>query len=192
MRLVLDWDGTCTVSDSLVDAVQAFGDPSVYERRFASIDDSLEAEVGTIRATAGEAAAWAVEHVRLRPGFHRLVERFPPMIVSSGLRQLIDPVLGREGVEVDLQCNDADPRPDGWRLRFRDDSRCPVCDDRFKRSALPDDGPLVYAGDGISDRCAARAADRIFARGWLAENLERSGIRYEPFESLDDIAAALS
>ena len=39
--------------------------------------------------------------------------------------------------------------------------------------------------------CAARAADRVFARSWLAQELEREGMPYEPFETLDDIASAL-
>lgn len=85
MRLVLDWDGTCTVSDSLVDAIAAFGDEGVYRRPFGSYGESLAAEVRTIRASAEEVSAWAVEHVRVSPGLHELAERFRPVIVSSGL-----------------------------------------------------------------------------------------------------------
>ncbi len=191
MRLVLDWDGTCTVHDSLVQAIRTFGDPSVFDRRFGSYGESLTAEVGTIRASAGEASSWAVEHVRLRPGFHELVERHRPVIVSSGLPQLILPVLAREGVEADVRCNDADPRPDGWRLRFRDEGVCAVCGDKCKRRSLPDERPLVYVGDGISDGCASLAADRVFARAWLAAYLDENAFAYEPFETLHDVAAAL-
>ena len=32
MPLALDWDGTCTVSDSLVEAVRIFGDPAIFRR----------------------------------------------------------------------------------------------------------------------------------------------------------------
>ena len=192
MRLVLDWDGTCTVSDSLVDAIRAFGDPAVFGRGHGSYGAALAAEVGTIRAPADEVSAWAVAHVRVRPGLRLLVERHRPVIVSSGLPQLIAPVLEREGLEVEVRSNDAEPHPDGWRLRFRDEGPCPVCGDMCKRRSLPDGRPLVYAGDGISDRCAVLAADRIFARGWLAAELDRTGVEHEPFETLDDIAAALS
>ena len=34
--LVLDWDGTCTVRDSLVAAVHDLGDPTVYDRDYES------------------------------------------------------------------------------------------------------------------------------------------------------------
>jgi 2-hydroxy-3-keto-5-methylthiopentenyl-1-phosphate phosphatase len=114
------------------------------------------------------------------------------VIVSSGLPQLIEPVLAREGLELEVRSNDADPAPEGWRLRFRDAGPCPVCGDMCKRRSLPAGRPLVYAGDGVSDRCAARAADRVFARSWLAAELEREGAPHERFETLNDIAAALS
>jgi 2-hydroxy-3-keto-5-methylthiopentenyl-1-phosphate phosphatase len=192
VRLVLDWDGTCTVADSLVEAIRTFGDPAVFERSFASYGESLTAEVATIRASADEVSSWAAEHVRVRPGFRELVESRRPVIVSSGLPQLILPVLAREQVGPELLCNGAEPRPDGWRLRFRDEGLCPVCGDKCKRRSLPEERPLAYAGDGISDRCAALAADRVFARGWLARHLDGLAIPYEPFESLHDVAAALS
>src|SRR4051812_21819304 len=112
MVLVVDWDGTCTVRDSLVAAVHALGDPRVYEgsfqERFGSYGAALAAEVHTLRVTEAEAADWAVANVELRAGFHDLVERYRPLIVSSGLPQLIRPVLGREGVELEVRSNDAE------------------------------------------------------------------------------------
>ena len=192
MRLVLDWDGTCTVSDSLVDAIHRFGDERVLRAGHGSYGESLAAEVGSIRAHAATVSAWAVEHVQVRPGLHALAARYSPVIVSSGLPQLIAPVLAREGLELEVRSNDADPKPDGWRLRFRDEGPCPVCGDMCKRRSLPEGSPLVYAGDGVSDHCAAQAADRVFARAWLAAQLRREGVPHEGFETLDDIAAALS
>jgi 2-hydroxy-3-keto-5-methylthiopentenyl-1-phosphate phosphatase len=188
--LALDWDGTCTLDDSLVAAVRFFGDAAVFERRFGSLRETLTAEVGTIRAGAAEVAAWAVATVELRPGLHELVER-GAVIVSSGLETLIRPVLAREGISVDLRCNDAVADPAGWRLRWRNDRPCPVCGDACKRSFLPHGRPLVYVGDGISDHCAALAADRVFARAWLAETLRRAGVPYEPYETLSEVAASL-
>lgn len=192
MRLVLDWDGTCTVHDSLVAAIHALGDPSVYDRDFDSYGEALAAEVGTLRATAEEAAEWALENVELRPGFHDLVERYDPVVVSSGLPQLILPVLRRERVELDVRSNFADPAPGGWRLRFRHGGLCPVCGDRCKRRSLPDERPLVFVGDGYSDRCASLACDRVFARDGLARYLREAGVDFEPFDTLHDVAAAIS
>ena len=192
MEVVLDWDGTCTVQDSLVAAVNELGDPSVYEREYDSYGAALAAEVATIRCTADEAARWAVENVELRAGFHELLERYRSLVVSSGLPQLILPVLGREGVELEVRSNFADPSPDGWRVRFRHEGVCPVCGDRCKRRSLPEERPIVFVGDGWSDRCASLAADRLFARAGLADFLDEQGVPYERYETLHDVAAALS
>ncbi len=190
--LVLDWDGTCTVRDSLVAAVHDLGDAGVYETEYASYGEALVAEVGTLRVTAEQAAEWALENVELRRGFHELVERHAPVIVSSGLPQLILPVLEREGIDVEVRSNFAEPSPDGWRLRFRHEGPCPVCGDRCKRRSLPDERPLVFVGDGYSDRCASLACDRVFARDSLARYLDEQSVAYEAFDSLLDVAAALS
>jgi 2-hydroxy-3-keto-5-methylthiopentenyl-1-phosphate phosphatase len=196
MQLVLDWDGTVTVRDSLVAAIHAMGDPSVYEggmqQTYASYGEALAAEIATLRVSAEEAAAWAIENVEVRAGFHELVERYEPIIVSSGLPQLILPVLEREGVELEVRSNNAEVRPDGWRVIFRDAGVCPTCGDKCKRRSLPEQRPLVFVGDGWSDRCASLAADRVFARTGLAEYLDAEGVPYESYETLDDVAAALT
>lgn len=196
MQLVLDWDGTITVRDSLVAAVHALGDPSVYDGgiqdAFGSYGEALAAEIATLRVSEEEAAEWAVENVEVSPGFHELAERYQPIIVSSGLPQLILPVLEREGIQLEVRSNNAEVRPDGWRVIFRDEGVCPVCGDKCKRRSLPDGRPLVFVGDGWSDRCASLVADRVFARTGLADYLVEQGVPFDRYETLNDVAAALT
>jgi 2-hydroxy-3-keto-5-methylthiopentenyl-1-phosphate phosphatase len=163
-----------------------------FQDKFGSYGEALAAEVATLRVSPEEAAAWAVANVELRPGLHELIARYRPVIVSSGLPQLIRPVLEREGIDVELRSNDAVPSADGWRVIFRDEGVCPVCGDKCKRRSLPNGRPLVFVGDGWSDRCASLAADRVFARTGLAAYLDEQGVPYEPYETLFDVAAALS
>jgi 2-hydroxy-3-keto-5-methylthiopentenyl-1-phosphate phosphatase len=66
-----------------------------------------------------------------------------------------------------------------------------VCGDRCKRRSLPEGRPLVFVGDGYSDRCASLACDRVFARDGLARYLDAEGVAYEPFDTLLDVAAQL-
>jgi 2-hydroxy-3-keto-5-methylthiopentenyl-1-phosphate phosphatase len=77
-------------------------------------------------------------------------------------------------------------------VRFRDEGPCPVCGDKCKRRSLPNDHPLVFVGDGYSDRCASLACERVFARDSLARYLDEQGVSFEPFDSLRDVATALS
>jgi 2-hydroxy-3-keto-5-methylthiopentenyl-1-phosphate phosphatase len=195
--LVVDWDGTVTERDILERVVLEFGDPAVYERTEAELgrtlthDDVLAIELGTVRAPLDEVVDFVVREARLRPGFRELARRRRPFVVSAGFHELIEPVLAREGIEVDLRANRVDPRPDGWRVRFRETARCESCGEACKRLALPP-GEVVFVGDGYSDRCAALAAQRVFATDSLARYLDSVGTAYEPFEDFHDVAAALA
>ena len=198
MYLILDWDGTVTVRDTLWMLLERFGDREVFERMEGALGaththrEVMEAEMATITAPLEEAVAFLVAAVEIRAGFRRVAERFRPLVLSSSFHETIEPVLAREGVEVELVANRIDAKPDGWRVLWADDAPCPECGELCKRRALPRGRPLVYVGDGYSDRCAALAADRVFARGALAGYRSSLGAAFEPFEDFDDVAAALT
>ena len=198
MYLILDWDGTVTVRDTLWLLLERFGDRAVFEQMEASLGKTrshrevMEAEMATITAPLEEAVAFLVAEAEIRAGFRGIVERFRPLVLSSSFHETIEPVLAREGVEVELVANHVDARPDGWRVRWADDAPCPECGELCKRRSLPRGARVVYVGDGYSDRCAALAASRVFARGALAEYLTSQRVPFEPFDDLDDVAAALT
>ena len=196
MQLVLDWDGTVTERDTLALVVEWFGDGATYRRngpligRSLTHDQALTSSFATIRAQLPEVVDRLRATIRVRPGFRELVERHRPLVVSSGFHELIEPVLVREGIEVELLANRLDARSDGWHVRFRDAAVCTTCGEPCKRSALPS-GAVAYVGDGYSDRCAALAATRVFATGGLAEWLASRGAAYERFENFYDVMGAL-
>src|SRR5438445_8281622 len=199
MTLILDWDGTVTVDDTLILALREFGDWDVYldaaaalARGEITLHEEIRRDAESIRAPIEEVVAWLVEHLELRPGFHELAEAHRPLIVSSNFRQLIEPILAREGVELEVRANDVEWEPEGWRATFRNGEACGTCGEPCKRADVPTDGEIVYVGDGYSDRCAARAADRIFARDGLALYLEEQGVSFEAFDDLDDVLQALA
>jgi len=195
LRLVLDWDGTVTVRDSLVQVIERFGDPALLHELGprVGVDLTLHKEIALefeqVRAPLEEVVAWVLQHVEVRPGLRELAER-SPLVISAGFHELIEPVLEREGVKLEVLANRVDSGPTGWRVRFRDEAACASCGEACKRGGLAG-GRYVYAGDGYSDRCAALAAERVFARDGLAHFLEGQGVAFEPFEDMSDIAAAL-
>src|SRR4051794_4696548 len=192
MRLILDWDGTCTLDDTMDALVREFGALELLDvhldRSNVTLHQIIEDELGSIRVPLADAQAWLVANVRLRPGFHELVERFDPLLLSSNVRQLIEPVLEREGVEVELVANDLEP---GWKVRWRDETVCAECGQACKRGTLPAGEEIVYVGDGFSDRCAALAADRVFATGPLAHYLAEQGAEFTPFDDFHTVVDAL-
>jgi 2-hydroxy-3-keto-5-methylthiopentenyl-1-phosphate phosphatase len=198
VQLVLDWDGTVTVRDTLLMVIERFGDASIEEELDAALEAGrlthrqvMEAEFATVDAPLEDVVDHVVANARIRPGFAELVERFDPLILSSSFHETIEPVLAREGVRARVRANRVDASPAGWRIRWESDSECATCGEPCKRGSLPE-GPVVYVGDGYSDRCAALAAERVLARAGLAAYLTEKGVPFEPFETFFDVAAALS
>ena len=177
--------------------IHEFGDPALLRKLEprVGLDLTLHEEIAlefeAIGAPLDEVVGWVVENVEVRAGFRELAERFAPVVISAGFHELIEPVLRREGVELEVLANRVEARPDGWRVLFRDEASCATCGEPCKRGSVAGEA-FVYVGDGYSDRCAALAADRVFARDGLARHLAARGVPYEPFDDLHDVAAALA
>jgi 2-hydroxy-3-keto-5-methylthiopentenyl-1-phosphate phosphatase len=202
--IVLDFDGTITETDLLDDIARRHGDPAVYQE----VEDGLHAgtitlqecitrEYEPVTLPLDDAVAWVLANVRLRSGLGELValaqeKGWSVRVLSSGFEEMIGPVLAAAGVDgVEILANRVDARPDGWRVRWRDETICGACGEACKRGGLPTEGAVVYVGDGISDRCAALASDRVFATRGLARYLDERGLQFEPFDDFHDVVRAL-
>lgn len=207
VTLFVDFDGTITEHDLLDAIAQTFGDPEVYAEVDRGLDESrltlhevLRLEFEPVCAPLADVVRWTLEHAAIRPGLRELVAsarergwRF--VVLSSGFRELIAPVLEREGLGgLELLSNTVDPDPGGWRVAFRDETPCPVCGEPCKRAAVlaeANGSTVVYVGDGVSDRCGAEASDLVFARRGLAAYLEEKGVAFTPFRDFYDVAAGI-
>jgi 2-hydroxy-3-keto-5-methylthiopentenyl-1-phosphate phosphatase len=201
--IVLDFDGTVTESDLLDRIALEFGDPAVYQEVEDGLHegrlplrDVIVREFRPVTAPLEEVVAWVLDEAKVRRGFAEFVREVQASgwrvrVVSSGFHELIEPVLEREGVDVDLHANRVDARPDGWRVEWRYPDDCEVCGQSCKRSLLPP-GQVVYVGDGYSDRCAALAADRVFATSGLARYLSEQRKPFEPFSDFHALFEALA
>ena len=205
--IAVDFDGTVTEMDLLDTIARDFGDPQVYQE----VEDGLHGgtmplrevitrEFEPVKRPLEEVVQWELDNVRVRDGFREFVDHarangWRVVIVSSGFHELIEPILDREGVEVELHANRVDPSTDGWRVEWRYDETCDSCGESCKRSLVQElagDDELVYIGDGFSDRCAAEASDRVFATRGLAEYLDERGIPYERFDDFHDVVRGLA
>jgi 2-hydroxy-3-keto-5-methylthiopentenyl-1-phosphate phosphatase len=205
--LVVDFDGTVTKMDLLDTIASVFGDPVVYQEVDDGLDEGrmplrevITREFRPVRKPLDEIVRWELETVEIRPGFGELVELaqergWRVVIVSSGFHELIEPILEREGLHVELHANRVDPRPDGWRVLWQYADDCEACGESCKRSIVQEfagDDEIVYIGDGYSDRCAAEASDRVFATRELAQYLEERGVPFERFDDFHQIVGSLA
>jgi HAD superfamily phosphoserine phosphatase-like hydrolase len=193
VRVVVDWDGTVTEVDGLHLVLLEFGDERIYDEaetrlgRDLTLHEVIAYEFRSVRAPLDEVVSWIRENVRVRAGFGDFARTHRPLVVSSGFHELIRPVLEREGIDLEVRANRLDARPDGWRALFRNDEPCPVCGEPCKRADLEGTEDFAYVGDGVSDRCVALAASRVFARDGLARYLEARGVDFVPFEDFHDV-----
>lgn len=208
LSIACDFDGTITVHDTLHLIVEAFGAPGVWaaiEPRLLSgrisVEQAMQEQFAQVRATPDEVHALVIANAGLRPGFreflkwtrehgHRLV------VLSSGFRGVIERLLAHWGLEgLEISSHEADFSREGCRLVWSDrGDRCAECGRYCKRHDIRRVGlgrPLVYIGDGVSDRCAAETADLIFARTDLARHLTQEGVAHVPFDDFHQVRRRL-
>lgn len=206
--IACDFDGTITERDTLHVIVERFAERGVWdaiEPRLRSgeltLEEAMERQFAAVCAGPEEVRDLVEAEAPIRAGFHELV-RFARagghrlVVLSSGFASVIAEVLERAGLgELDVASHEAEFSADGCRLVWSDRGEpCAACGRRCKRHDLASrwhGEPLVYVGDGISDVCAARQADLVFARGHLARDLEAAGLPFRPFGDFFDVLAGL-
>jgi 2-hydroxy-3-keto-5-methylthiopentenyl-1-phosphate phosphatase len=211
--VVCDFDGTATLDDT-ADAlsIRYIGHErwkranDLFHAGEISFERLLHEIFGPIAATPDEVRAFARAHARFRPGFERLVrtcrERSIPFVLASGgldiyirpALELLPPALV-DGLE--LRANSAEHVPGGLALSFPFKhapgacGSCGSCKGAVVKELQAKGAKVIAVGDGNADRCMARVADVVFARGRLLEFCRREGFPCEPFETLDAVVERL-
>jgi len=209
--VVCDFDGTALTED-LGDAVSrrfaghaawrqaedeyragAFAFHELIRRIFAPVVADREA-----------IAAFARERAVLRPGFEDFLAACadagrPFVIASAGLDVYIEPVLERLPPRLrghlELRANRATCAPTGMTVEFlapsRPDgcARCGFCKGTVVRELQAAGHRVVVLGDGTSDRCAADAADFVFATRRLVDHCRERGLPHQPFSDFHEVMA---
>jgi HAD superfamily phosphoserine phosphatase-like hydrolase len=68
--------------------------------------------------------------------------------------------------------------------------RCGTCKGAVLAELARGHARTVFVGDGLSDRCGARAAGTVYAKHALLDYCRREGIAATPFETFADVARA--
>jgi 2-hydroxy-3-keto-5-methylthiopentenyl-1-phosphate phosphatase len=208
--MLCDFDGTVAPFDIGADFVRHFGRGST-----AGLESALArweaGEIGHRELTRVECERLvvtreqALDFVRRYsldpafPAFARDMTRLgrPVEVVSEGFDFYIADLLERAELR--------DVRWSSNRLRFDDAGgvepefpnaggcgRCGNCKGERVREYQRRGFRVVLVGDGFSDRCGARAADHVLARGVLLEWCRTEGLAAAPFANFTDVAAWVS
>jgi len=207
--VVCDFDGTALTEDLGDKVSQHFaGYPAwraaedQYRAGAFTFGTLLQRIFEPITASREEIADFARRTAVLRPGFDRLVDACrsagrPFLLCSAGLDVYIEPVLERlpEPLRshVEVRANRAECSPGGMAVSFHPTPQedgcgnCGFCKGAVVRELRTAGHKVLVCGDGTADRCAADAADFVFATGRLVAYCRTKGIAHLPFDTFHEV-----
>lgn len=202
LAVMCDFDGTVAKVDVGYRIYTRFGDERWEEinkrwrRGEISSKDCLIGEYSLMDASEQEVREYTLK-MEIDPGFPDLVatckgNNIPIAIVSDGFDFYIYTVLEKYSLsDVQVFCNRMKFNGRKVELSFPFyDQGCGVCGNCKKlhvQNFRNDSRTVIYVGDGLSDRFAARSSDVVFAKGELMEYLTDNGVEFIRFTDLSDV-----
>jgi 2-hydroxy-3-keto-5-methylthiopentenyl-1-phosphate phosphatase len=119
-------------------------------------------------------------------------------IISDGLDVYIRRVLGIHHLSEVPYYSNLGEFLSGQRMAFRFPhankgcGRCGTCKKKLLQLHRKDYDFIVFVGDGLSDRCAAREADLVFAKGTLYPHCIDQDISCRFFDNFGEVLSGLS
>lgn len=212
MLIICDFDGTVTARDTNSALARRFA-PDAYagvEGRLAAreltLREVLSAEFESVTVGLDQVLEEALR-IPFRDGFREFLDVAAKngdrvVLLSSGFRQVIEPMLAREGLDdrVELLANDIELGEQGGRIEWRALPTCDLCGEPCKRHDVArlraihagSGEQVAFVGDGMSDRCGAESADVVLARDGLASYLDERDAPYRSWDDFHDVIDLLA
>jgi 2,3-diketo-5-methylthio-1-phosphopentane phosphatase len=208
-----DFDGTITQLDVTDEILAQLAHPSWQEveqawtRGLIGSRECLERQIALVDASAEELDA-LVDAVPVDPtfaAFYRFTRKrgIPLYVLSEGFDYWIERILKRAGVDGPvrngLQMFSSALRLEGRRLipSFPHatppcEHGCATCKAALLRRLGKGKHPIIFVGDGLSDRFAVDEADVVFAKRQLLAYCQEHGKVCHPFDTFAAVERALA
>ncbi len=207
IKIFSDFDGTISLLDVGDAFFEHFAGPEIredirrYEGRLIGAKELFRRGAARIRNISLEAVESFCAGFDLDPAFRPFLDwcaskRIDLVIVSDGMDVYVKPLLARAGIDVPFFCNEMRILPNGRaEVSFPWDNAesadCANCKRNILLTRSGDEDIIVLVGDGYSDRCPARYADLVFAKGSLETWCQRENISFTMFRDFDDVRKKL-
>jgi 2-hydroxy-3-keto-5-methylthiopentenyl-1-phosphate phosphatase len=211
--ILSDCDGTITQVDVTDLILAQFAHPSWQDveqewvRGSIGSRECLERQMALVETSEEELNA-LIDSVPVDPDFlkfHRSLARrgIPFYVITDGFDTIVRRVLRRAGVEGPLANGTrlfaSALQIEGRRLKTAFpfsttdcEHDCATCKAAVVRRLGFGGRPVIFIGDGLSDRFAVEEATQVFAKRVLAGYCEEKGIACLPFETFADVDLALA
>jgi len=198
-----DFDNTITTQDVLDDMLLKFSE----DDRWADLEKSWKnKEIGSLECLKGQVEGIRVKKevldeylskVEIDPYFKKLIgllnsRKIRTIIVSDNFDYILKRILKAHALQ-DLEMYSNRLKIMDGRLvpNFPHNNKecgdCAHCKKTTLAKTIANGERTVYIGDGLSDACASKEADIIFAKDYLEEHLQGEGIEHIPFNDLKDV-----
>jgi 2,3-diketo-5-methylthio-1-phosphopentane phosphatase len=203
-----DFDGTITDIDVTDEILTQLAHPSWREVEQAWVQgligsrECLERQMALVGTSEEELNA-LIDAIGIDPyfsKFYRFVRQqaIPFYVLSDGFDYVVRRVLRRQGVNGELRNGShlftSALRFEGRRLAvsFPNCSPpcghgCATCKPRVIREVGHKRHPIIYIGDGLSDRFAVEECDMVLAKRQLLAYCRERRLAYHPFETFADV-----
>jgi len=208
-----DFDGTVTQLDVTDEILTQLAHPSWREveqewtRGLIGSRECLERQIALVDASADELHA-LIDAVPVDPAFAtfcRFARRrgIPLYVLSEGFDYWIERILKRAGVNGPVR-NGTHMFSSALRLEGRRlipsfphsappcEHGCATCKAALIRRLGKGNYPVIFVGDGLSDRFAVEEADVVFAKRQLLAYCQEHGKACRPFSTFADVEQAIA
>jgi 2,3-diketo-5-methylthio-1-phosphopentane phosphatase len=206
VAVISDFDGTITLRDVGHHFFERFiPDRGAHENLLErwkmgliSSRECLEREIAWVRAGRDDLDAF-IDREKLDPFFKDFVDfcnrrKCELMILSDGLDYYIDAILMKYGFGfIGFKANHLlldGNEISGIEFPWYAPGTCEMCANCKQEHVqkMKEEGYLtVYVGNGYSDRCPAKSADMVFAKGDLLDHCRHEGLDCISFRNFRDV-----
>ena len=200
-----DFDGTITKKDNIIRIMDKFALPGsdIIKDNILSQKISIKEGVRDMFALVPselkeDIISFVLRDAEIREGFSDFVQftkeqDIPLYIVSGGIDFFVHPVLEPYGPFDHIYCNEATFDEERITIHYPHtcdelctSQQCGCCKPSIMRKLSNEQQTRIVIGDSVTDFEAAKLADVVIARDFLAETCDKLAIPYTPFETFTE------
>ncbi len=197
---LIDFDGTITKEDTLTEIALSFypKEAEIWWKKLQTGEYSIKNWLDSFKERFDIPEIKYKEFLRslnIDETFQEFINSRDVRVVSGGFDYNIEKIFEKNRVEnIKIYANNfkfiSENKIEIEMNYFNEKcGKCGVCKKNILEKYRKEYNEIVFIGDGITDICAARFSDKIYAKkdSWLEKKLAEEGIEYTAFKSFSEV-----